>query len=590
MNISITKVGVAGTRMMTRPLWQIFSVAALLVGSGHALAEVGADFPWTTYEAESMKTTGTILGPKYEPFLVETEASGQKAAKLVTGGEFVEFTAASGANALVVRYSLPDAKDGGGTTTALGLSINGKQVRTLPLSSRFSWLYGKYPFANQPAQGRPRNFFDEFWVKDLAILRGDVIRLYKAATDGLPCIVDFVDLENVAPPLAAPAKALSVREFGASGDGLSDDTAAVRQCVAAAQQQGRIVWVPAGDYRVTGEILVPSTVTIQGAGMWHTAFVGDETLYGQADRRVRFKLQGRAIHLADFAIRGQLNYRDDNEPNDGVVGAGCADSSVERLWIEHTKVGVWIYNGTKLLIEGCRFRNTIADGANLCVGTSDCVIQNCSARGTGDDCFAIWPAASDQGFVGPGTPPGHNAIRRCTGRLNFLANGAAIYGGVDNRIEDCLFTDISTGCGILLSTTFPTADDTLKTDNNFSGTTVVRNCRLQRCGGYDHDWAWRGSLQICLDRRSISGLTISQVDILDSFSDGLTVVAPGSQKGQGDLANVRLEKVNIPNFGLGAPSRHGLWIRNDVGGSLTVVNSQIVEIQNDSSRFTLLGQ
>ncbi len=209
--------------------------------------------------------------------------------------------------------------------------------------------------------------------------------------------------------------------------------------------------------------------------MWHTTFVGDESLYGQAARRVRFKLSGRNIHLADFAIVGKLNYRNDDEPNDGIVGAGCADSSVARVWLEHTKVGIWIYNGTNLLIEGCRFRDLLADGVNLCVGTSGTIIQNCTARGTGDDCFAIWPAASDQGFVGPGTPPGKNVIRRCTGQLPFLANGGAIYGGANNRIEDCVFTDISAGCGILLSTTFPTEDEQRNMDNNFSGTTVVRN-------------------------------------------------------------------------------------------------------------------
>jgi len=282
-------------------------------------------------------------------------------------------------------------------------------------------------------------------------------------------------------------------------------------------------------------------VTIQGAGMWYTTFVGDEKLYPQSARRVRFKLTGSHIRLADFSIVGQLNYRNDNEPNDGIVGAGCADSSVSRVWLEHTKVGLWVYNGTNLVIDGCRFRNLLADGVNLCVGTSGTVIQNCTARGTGDDCFAIWPTASDQGFVEQRPRSGHNVIRHCTGQLPFLANGGAIYGGADNHIEDCLFTDIGTGCGILISTTFPTFDAQRKIDNNFSGTTLVHDCELVRCGGYDHTWAWRSSLQICLDRRSISGLTISQVTIRDSLSDGLTIVAPGSRHGEGTLAQARLE-------------------------------------------------
>jgi hypothetical protein len=536
-----------------------------------------------------MKTTGTVLGPRYDPNVVETESSGQKCVKLVGVGEYVEFSAAANANALVIRYSLPDAEGGGGTSASLDLYVNGKKVRALAITSRYSWLYGNYPFSNQAAEGKPRNFYDELRVKGLKIGRNDVIRLQRAAGEASYCIVDLVDLEDVPAPLPAPEHSLSVVEFGADQSGEIDATSALRKCVAEAQRQNRPVWVPAGDYKLTGEILVPSSVTIQGAGMWHTTFVGDSTLYDQAARRVRFKLVGSHIHLADFSIIGRLNYRNDSEPNDGVVSAGCAESSVSNIWIEHTKVGIWIYNGTNLSIEGCRFRNTIADGVNLCVGTSGTVIQNCSARGTGDDCFAIWPAASDQGFVGQGPRSGNNVIRRCTGQLTFLANGAAIYGGASNRIEDCRFTDIGTGCGILISTTFPTSDDNLKIDNNFSGTTLVTNCELVRCGGYDHSWAWRGSLQICMHRRSISGLTISRVTIQDSISSGITIVGPGSPKGEGTLSDARFEMVKITNSGIGGSPHHDLWIRGDSFGGVSLRDSEIADIRNDSGNFSLGG-
>jgi len=565
-------------------------LVACALGSDRGKAAVGAEMPWTTYEAEAMKGTGLVLGPKYDPNLVETEASGQQCVKLTSAGAFVEFSAAAPANALVVRYSLPDAPEGGGIAASLDLLVNGRKVRTLALTSRYSWLYGNYPFSNRPGEGKPRNFFDELRVKDLAIARGDVIRLQRSAADAAYCIVDLVDLEDVPAALAPPANALSVLDFGAGGKGGTDDTEALRRCVAEAAKQGRPVWVPAGDYRLTGDILVPSSVTIQGAGMWHTTFVGDEKLYSQAARRVRFRLTGSHIHLADFSIAGKLDYRNDDEPNDGIVGAGCADSSVARVWLEHTKVGIWIYNGTNLVIEGCRFRNLLADGVNLCVGTSGTVVQNCTARGTGDDCFAMWPAASDQGFVGQGPRPGHNVFRHCTGQLPFLANGGAIYGGADNRIEDCLFTDIATGCGILVSTTFPTADEQLKIDNNFSGTTLVRNCELLRCGGYDHSWAWRGSLQVCLDRRSISGLTISRVAIRDSISSGLTVVAPGGKKGEGTLFAARLEQVSVTGSGLGGSPHHDLWIGEDAAGRLDLVQAQIPDIRNDSVHFSIVGE
>jgi hypothetical protein len=554
-----------------------------------ASAKVGADIPWTTYEASGMKTTGAVLGPKYDPNTVETESTGQKCVKLSAAGQFVEFTAAGRANALVVRYSLPDAREGGGTTTGLDLYINGNKVRTLQLTSRYSWLYGKYPFSNLPAEGKPRNFYDEFRVKGLKIDRNDVIRLQRSDKDVVYCIVDLVDLEDVAGPLAAPEKSLNLLDFGADRKGEIDSTEALRECIAQAQQLGRSVWVPDGDYKLSGEISVPSSVAIQGAGMWHTTFVGDSAVYDHPSRRVRFKLAGRNIHLADFSIVGRLNYRNDSEANDGIVGAGCADSSIANIWLEHTKVGIWIYNGVNLVIEGCRIRNTIADGVNLCTGTSGTVIQDCSTRGTGDDCFAIWPAASDQGFVSQTSKPGNNVIRRCVGQLTFLANGAAIYGGASNKIEDCRFTDIGTGCGILLSTTFPTSDASLGIDNNFSGTTLVTNCELVRCGGYDHSWAWRGSMQICMDRRSISGLLISHVTIHDSISSGVTIVGPGSDRGEGNLSKVGLDKVNVFNSGIGGSPHHDLWVRGDAFGSITLSDCSISDIGNGSGHFRLVG-
>lgn len=320
--------------------------------------------------------------------------------------------------------------------------------------------------------------------------------------------------------------------------------------------------------------------------MWHTTLVGDETLYAKADRRVRFRLRGENIHLADFALLGKLNYRNDQEPNDGIVTAGCQDSSIERIWIEHTKVGIWVYNGVRLHIAGCRLRDLLADGINLCVGSSECVIENCSARNAGDDCFAIWPCPSDQGFV-QATKPGHNIIRHCTGQLPFLANGGAIYGGESNRISDCLFTDITAGCGVLISSTFPTVDEAQHINNNFSGETLVEHCELLRCGGYDHDWTWRGSLQICLHEHSISGVTIRDVSIDKSFSDGITIIAPGSAKGQGTLSKSVLKDVRVTSPGIGTHANHGLLVYANAEGGITLDHASVEPIENQSKGFRI---
>jgi len=210
-------------------------------------------------------------------------------------------------------------------------------------------------------------------------------------------------------------------------------------------------------------------------------------------------------------------------------------------------------------------------------------IQNCTTRGTGDDCFAIWPAThAVQKFT-----PGWNVIRRCTGELPFLANGGAIYGGDSNRIEDCVFKDILSGCGILVSTTFPTSND--KFDNNFSGTTLIQSCDLIRCGGFDLWRSWRAAFQLCVDVRNLSGVQVRNVNIWDSVSDGFSVVASDGEHGHGILTDAVLDNVTIPNCGMGPSHRNGLLIRDDASGSLTISHSKIAGIRNNSADFTIIN-
>jgi len=73
------------------------------------------------------------------------------------------------------------------------------------------------------------------------------------------------------PAATVAAEAVSVREFGAVGDGQADDTEAFRSALAAAAQlpTGRSVEVPPGAYRITGPLTVESTLLAGlAAGGW----------------------------------------------------------------------------------------------------------------------------------------------------------------------------------------------------------------------------------------------------------------------------------------------------------------------------------
>lgn len=552
-----------------------------------AQEKFGARISWTTYEAEHMKTNGTILGPKYTPFNVETESSGQRCVQLGARGQYVAFTAAVNANCMVIRYSLPDKKEGGGKQATLGIYKNGTLLQHHGISSRYSRLYGLYPFTNIPDSGRPRNFYDEVRIKDIRIAKGDVIKIQRDDREGDDaeyCIIDLADLENIAPPLQAPADALSITDKRFTGsDSIADYTEAFRKCIAMAVETKKSVWIPSGTFTITGDILLPPNITIRGAGMWYTMLAGDEKLYTDAGKRVRLKGNGSNIHLSDFAITGKLNYRNDKEPNDGLVGSYGANSTIARIWVEHTKVGMWIENSTHLLVEDCRLRNTIADGINFCIGMNQSTIQNCTARGTGDDCFAFWPAA----FAKQEYSPGHNLVNHCTAQLPFLANGAAVYGGESNAVKNCLFTDISPGCAILISTTFPTANSKVNVDNNFSGTTVIENCNIKTSGGFDHEWNWRAAIEICLDRRSIAGIEMNNLNIENSLSTGLSVIAKNEAGKTSVLSGAIIKNIKISTYGIGVKSKHGLWIADNAHGSLTLAKADITEIKNESKDFVI---
>lgn len=532
-----------------------------------------------------MRTTGTIMGPAYNPYMVETESSGQKCVKLNATGQFVECSAPVTANSLVIRYSLPDGGLGNGTSTTLGIYKNGNLLLHKTVTSHYAYLYGKYPFTNNPADGETRNFYDETSITGIAIEKGDVIKVQRddATTDNAGyCIIDMVDLEKIPDALTAPANALSITDKSFAGSEPVDDyTEAFRKCIAAAAAAGKTVWIPAGTYKITGDIVLPANITVRGAGMWYSVLAGDENLYHDANRRVRIKGDGSNIHISGFAIAGKLNYRNDNEPNDGIVGQFEENSTISGIWIEHTKVGMWIQNSHNLTITGCRMRNTIADGINFCVGMSHCTIENCTARGTGDDCFAFWPAV----FEKQRYSPGHNLVSHCTGQLPFLANGAAIYGGESNSIANCSFTDISQGSAVLISTTFPTENDSVH--NNFSGITVVKDCNINTSGGFDHEWDWRAAVEVCLDRRSIAGLAITGLNIKNSLSNAVSIIGKTDKGKTGTLSGAVLSDVRISNYGIGTKDKYGLYVSGNAIGTLVVKDCVIPEYKNDSGGFVI---
>src|SRR3954469_9352856 len=121
----------------------------------------GATVPFTEIEAEDAATNGSVIGPDRVYTHLPSEASGRRAVTLSGAGKYVEFTVPKAANAMSVRYSVPDSSNGTGLTTPVDLLVNGSKLKELSFTSKYSWYYGGYPFSNNPGEGNPHHFYDE---------------------------------------------------------------------------------------------------------------------------------------------------------------------------------------------------------------------------------------------------------------------------------------------------------------------------------------------------------------------------------------------------------------------------------------------
>ena len=87
----------------------------------------------------------------------------------------------------------------------------------------------------------------------------------------LLCLAAFAIMAGSSVYAVQPSR-ISVMDYGAKGDGVTDDTAAFTAAMNAVAENGGTVDVPVGNYMIKTHISVPSNVTLQGVWSIPTAF------------------------------------------------------------------------------------------------------------------------------------------------------------------------------------------------------------------------------------------------------------------------------------------------------------------------------
>ena len=507
----------------------------------------GAKMPYTTHEAENATIeNGATIQQSTDMESTAVEASNQTYVELPKKDASVTFTVTEPANALNIRYTIPD-----GALGQLDVQVNGSSVGNIDLSSHSAWQYLKgdqeYDQAIDGSSARFR--FDEtrLLLKDIQLKAGDKISLVKKKDDNVPCGIDFIELEQAPAPVAQSENSISIVDKGASANDDSDDTAALLAAVEEAKVSGKSVYIPEGRFNFDKQVNIEAdNLKISGAGVWHTQlhFTSDKR-YGGG---IVFGHNSNGIELSNLYMDSNLTsrYKEDAQYK-AISGTLGKNSHIHDIWVQHFEVGMWVgdYDQTGnmkytdgLIVENTRIRNNLADGINFAQGTKNSTVKNSNIRGNGDDGLAIWSSISD------GTNAAaeeNNKFLNNTIESGWRAAGIGIFGGKGHEISGNLIKDVFAGSGIRVNTVFAGHNF----DHNDNGIKIHDNTILRSGTTNDLYNLHRGAIDFQQVRGTIKNVDVYDNKLLNTLAD--PVITKNFEMGDNGNGEIRLSNNTIDN-------------------------------------------
>jgi len=536
----------------------------------------GAKMPYTTHEAENATIeNGATIQQSTDMESTAVEATNQTYVELPKKDAAVTFNVTEPANALNVRYTIPDGASG-----QLDVQVNGSSVGVLDLSSHSAWQYlkGDHEY-DQAIDGSSARFrFDEtrLLLKDIQLKSGDKISLVKKKDDNVPYGIDFIELEQAPAPVAQGENSISIVDKGASANDDSDDTAALLAAVEEAKASGKSVYIPEGRFNFDKQVNIEANnLKISGAGVWHTQlhFTSDKR-YGGG---IVFGHNSNGIELSNLYMDSNLTSRyNEDAQYKAISGTLGKDSKIHDIWVQHFEVGMWIgdYDQTGnmkytdgLVVENARIRNNLADGINFAQGTKNSTVKNSNIRGNGDDGLAIWSSISD------GTNAAaeeNNKFLNNTIESGWRAAGIGIFGGKGHEISGNLIKDVFAGAGIRVNTVFAGHNF----DLNDSGIKIHDNTILRSGTTNDLYNLHRGAIDFQQVRGTIKNVDVYDNKLLNTLAD--PVITKNFEMGDNGNGEIRLSNNTIDNKATIAPKSEG-------GSSTPVSEASTSEVISESS-------
>lgn len=196
-----------------------------------------------------------------------------------------------------------------------------------------------------------------------------------------------------------PAWGLSVRRFGAKGDGVVDDTRAIQAALdaCAAEARGR-VFLPPGSYLVS-TIWIQGSVALVGAGIANTKLIVRAQTNGPCIANAGSDNWDENVTVRDLSILGRGEMQTNAHDSIGIRLDGVHNFTLERLRVSGTRShGIAVIAGMSGVLRDCAASGAMNQAhSGFLFGSSRPTVRqveavhvtNCSAENNGQDGFTV---------------------------------------------------------------------------------------------------------------------------------------------------------------------------------------------------------
>ncbi len=395
-------------------------------------------------------------------------------------------------------------------------------------------------------------------------------------------------------PTTLPSS-IDVRDYGAAGDGVREDTGAIQAAVnAAAERGGAVVWLGPGCY-LTGPIRLHSHVHLDLDGGAILQAIDNPQTYPLIT--TRFEGIEQPARIAVISA--------DNCTDLAITGTGVIDGRGKRWWdawiaagkkglpprprlIEFrncrqiTLFGVTLRDSPSWTLHAIFCQNVLIDHLTILApqhapntdgidpdSSSDVTIRNCTIA-TGDDCIAIKSGKDEEGRK-VGKPSHDILIEHCNMTQGYagVAIGSEMSGGVYNvTMRDCTFSGLLTGLK-------------LKTKRGRGG--AIHDLHFSDIQMTDVDVAITFSMYYQAkekDIKSIEPVGPGTPKIHDITAERITSFTASNDSWAGEVVGLGESWINHIHFShMRLEAEHSLWFANarDI-----VLDDVIVKARNDN--------